>query len=141
MTAIDIPLALHRGESDLPFVDLGDGSDLQLLQCDVEAGLWVIRTRFQPGYDREDFKRRLEAEGEIVGLETTWTRADGSPAYVRENARLVRDANGRPECYEGTVEDLTERRRAEEEVWRAKEQLRTLQDLSLIHISEPTRPY
>jgi hypothetical protein len=51
MTAIDIPMALHRGEGDLPFVDLGDGSDLQLLQCDVEAGLWVIRTRFQPGYE------------------------------------------------------------------------------------------
>lgn len=50
MTAIDIPIARHRGESDLPFVDLGDGSELQLLQCDVEAGLWVIRTRFQPGY-------------------------------------------------------------------------------------------
>ena len=50
MTAIDIPLALHRGENELPFVDLGDGSDLQLLQVDVEAGLWVIRTRFQPGY-------------------------------------------------------------------------------------------
>jgi 2,4'-dihydroxyacetophenone dioxygenase len=50
ITGSDIPMALHRGESDLPFVDLGDGSDLQLLQCDVEAGLWVIRTRFQPGY-------------------------------------------------------------------------------------------
>lgn len=50
MTAIDIPRALHRGESELPFVDLGDGSTLQLLQVDVEAGLWVIRTRFQPGY-------------------------------------------------------------------------------------------
>ena len=50
MTAIDIPRALHRGESDLPFVDLGDGSEMQVLQCDVEAGLWVIRSRFQPGY-------------------------------------------------------------------------------------------
>ncbi len=50
MTAIDIPRALHRGESELPFVDLGDGSTLQLLQVDIEAGLWVIRTRFQPGY-------------------------------------------------------------------------------------------
>ena len=28
MTAIDIPLALHRGENDLPWVDLGDGSEL-----------------------------------------------------------------------------------------------------------------
>jgi 2,4'-dihydroxyacetophenone dioxygenase len=50
MAVTDIPLALHRGESDLPFVPLGDGSELQLLQCDVEAGLWVIRTRFEPGY-------------------------------------------------------------------------------------------
>jgi 2,4'-dihydroxyacetophenone dioxygenase len=50
MTAIEIPMALHRGENDLPWIDLGDGSDLQLLQCDVEAGLWVIRTRFTPGY-------------------------------------------------------------------------------------------
>ena len=50
MTVTQIPLALHRGESELPFVDLGDGSTLQLLQIDVDAGLWVIRTRFQPGY-------------------------------------------------------------------------------------------
>jgi len=50
MAVMDVPLALHRGEDDLPFVDLGDGSQIQLLQCDVEAGLWVVRTRFQPGY-------------------------------------------------------------------------------------------
>jgi 2,4'-dihydroxyacetophenone dioxygenase len=51
MTMTDaVPRALHRGESDNPFVDLGDGSTLQLMQVDVEAGLWVIRTKFQPGY-------------------------------------------------------------------------------------------
>lgn len=50
MVMTDVPRALHRGEDELPFVDLGDGSELQLLQCDVETGLWVIRTRFQPGY-------------------------------------------------------------------------------------------
>lgn len=44
-----IPRALHRGEDELPFVDFGDGSSLQLLQVDVEGGLWVIRTRFAPG--------------------------------------------------------------------------------------------
>jgi quercetin dioxygenase-like cupin family protein len=49
MTALDIPRAIHRGESELPFVDLGDGTHLQLLQVDVEQGLWVIRTKFEPG--------------------------------------------------------------------------------------------
>ena len=46
---IHVPRAIHRGERDLPFVDIGDGIELQLLQFDVSAGLWVVRTRFQPG--------------------------------------------------------------------------------------------
>lgn len=49
MTAVQLPTAILRGESDLPFVDLGDGSTMQLLQVDIEQGLWVIRTRFAPG--------------------------------------------------------------------------------------------
>ena len=49
MTAIDIPTAILRGEDELPFVDLGDGSTLQLLQVDIGQGLWVIRTKFTPG--------------------------------------------------------------------------------------------
>lgn len=49
MATIEIPRALHRGEDELPFVDLGDGMHLQLLQVDIEAGLWVVRTRFEPG--------------------------------------------------------------------------------------------
>jgi 2,4'-dihydroxyacetophenone dioxygenase len=60
MTAIDIPIALHRGENDLPFVPLGDGSELQLLQCDVEAGLWVIRSRFPAGYRVQTHKHTGE---------------------------------------------------------------------------------
>lgn len=49
MTAVDIPTAILRHEEDLPFIDLGDGSTLQLLQVDVDAGLWVVRTKFAAG--------------------------------------------------------------------------------------------
>lgn len=45
----NIPTAIHRGDEELPFVDIGDGSTLQLLQVDIDQGLWVVRTRFQPG--------------------------------------------------------------------------------------------
>jgi len=44
-----IPAALHRAEKDLPFVEYQEGVVFQLLHADVEAGLWVIRVRFQPG--------------------------------------------------------------------------------------------
>ena len=43
------PTALHRAEDDLPFVTFFEGLDFQLLQASVENGLWVVRTRFQPG--------------------------------------------------------------------------------------------
>lgn len=44
-----IPTAIHRGETELPFVDVGDGTHLQVLHIDIEKGLWVIRTRYEPG--------------------------------------------------------------------------------------------
>lgn len=51
MTALfeQAPSAIHRGEDDLPWVDLGDGIELKVLQVDLSQGLWVIRNRFAPG--------------------------------------------------------------------------------------------
>lgn len=43
------PAALHRGEDELPFVEFGPGQELQLLQVDLDVGLWVVRNRFAPG--------------------------------------------------------------------------------------------
>ena len=45
-----IPAAIHRGEDDLPWIDIGEGSLMKVLHIDVEQGLWVVRNRFQPGY-------------------------------------------------------------------------------------------
>jgi quercetin dioxygenase-like cupin family protein len=49
MLGTDLPLALHRGETDLPFVTVDEGVELQVLQVDLDQGLWIIRNRFQPG--------------------------------------------------------------------------------------------
>ena len=43
------PLALHRGESDLPFVPYQEGVTFQLVQVDIEAGFFVVRVRGEPG--------------------------------------------------------------------------------------------
>jgi len=74
-------------------------------------------------YDRSDFKARLEEAGELRGLEAVWTRRDGQPMFVCENAYLVRDADGKPLFYEGSVEDNTARKEAEDALRRAHEEL------------------
>ena len=66
---------------------------------------------------REEFKALVESAGEVGGYETVWTRRDGSKVNVRENAKAIRDAQGRTLYYEGTVEDITERTRAEERAY------------------------
>jgi quercetin dioxygenase-like cupin family protein len=43
------PPALHRGESDLPFVPYQEGVTFQLIQVDIEAGFFVVRVRGEPG--------------------------------------------------------------------------------------------
>ena len=49
MTHVGDPRALHRAVDELPMVDAGGGVGLQLLQVDIEHGLWVVRNRFAPG--------------------------------------------------------------------------------------------
>ncbi len=46
---MDAPQTIHRGEDELPFVDLGAEGQLQVLQVDLANGVWVIRNRFDPG--------------------------------------------------------------------------------------------
>jgi PAS domain S-box-containing protein len=69
---------------------------------------------FEPEHPRSLFKERMEADGQIVGLESAWKRRDGSTLWVRESARVVRDETGKTLFYEGTVEDITEHKHADQ---------------------------
>jgi PAS domain S-box-containing protein len=84
------------------------------------------REGYHPDYRRDEFKRALETRGSVAGLEARWRRTDGSYRWIRESATLVRDGEGRPLYYEGTVEDVTERKEAEEALTRSEVRLRAL---------------
>jgi PAS domain S-box-containing protein len=78
---------------------------------------------FEPQYSRSDFKKRIETDGRVVGLEADWVRRDGTILSVRESARAIRDDLGNVLYYEGTVEDITECKRAEQELRRHRDHL------------------
>jgi PAS domain S-box-containing protein len=64
---------------------------------------------------RHQFKELMESTGLVEGFEYQVRRKDGAKIWFSENARAVKDATGKLRYYEGTVEDITERKRAEAE--------------------------
>ncbi len=46
-----MPTAVHVGADDLPFVDIGDGNQLKVLQVRAREGLWIVENVFQPGFE------------------------------------------------------------------------------------------
>ena len=77
---------------------------------DIGQSLYV-----KPGR-REEFRRIMDEHDTLAGFESQIFRKDGSIIWISENCRVIRDAKGRLLHYEGTVEDITARRQAQESV-------------------------
>ena len=85
-----------------------DPEELMDSLTDISRRLYVQEGR------RDEFVRVMQEHDTISGFESQVYRKDGSVIWISENCRGVRDAQGRLVYYEGTVEDITQRRQAEE---------------------------
>ncbi len=74
---------------------------------DIGKQLYVDQKR------RIEFQRTMEAQGEVHDFESEIYRQDGSKIWIAETARVVKDETNQVKYYEGIVEDISERKRAE----------------------------
>ncbi|MBX3744407.1 MAG: PAS domain S-box protein [Verrucomicrobiae bacterium] len=65
---------------------------------------------------RDRFVQALRQQDTIANFEARIRRKDGSVIWIAENARVVRDPRGEVRFYEGTVQDITARKLAEEQL-------------------------
>ena len=80
--------------------------------------------------DRERIFARLEAEGVVKNFEYRLRRKDGSEIVVLENSRAICDDDNNIIAHEGTITDITDRKRAETRVFEEKERAQvTLQSI------------
>ncbi len=70
---------------------------------------------------RLEFKRLMERDGFVRGLEYQVYRKDGEIIWISEQARAVRDEYGNVLYYEGFIQDITQRKRTDAELLAAKE--------------------
>ncbi|PKB82462.1 MAG: hypothetical protein BZY88_04330 [SAR202 cluster bacterium Io17-Chloro-G9] len=70
--------------------------------------------------------RLIREGGSVLGYEVEEFRQDGTPIWVSISARAVYSQQGELDYYEGTVQDITEHKLAEEELRQSEERFRNL---------------
>jgi sigma-B regulation protein RsbU (phosphoserine phosphatase) len=92
-------------------------ADLIANITDIAHSLYVEPRR------REEFVEMMQGNDVITAFESKIFRKDQTVIWISENCRAVRDAEGKVLYYEGTVEDITERKYAEEQIRRTTAEL------------------
>ena len=68
------PTAVHIGDDEMPFVDIGNGNKMKVLQVKEREGLWIIENIFQSGFAVQTHRHT----GPVWGYTTTgaWKYAE-----------------------------------------------------------------
>ena len=80
--------------------------------------------------DRTLFYRLIQQEDTVSDFEHQMYRRDGTPIWVSVTARALRDQDGKLSGFEGVVEDVTERKKAEEALRESEERYRAVVEQS-----------
>jgi PAS domain S-box-containing protein len=81
---------------------------------------------------REAFRRDIEQQNYVRNFEVTMRRKNGTLLLAAESSFATRDAAGKVERYQGFVLDVTEKRRAEDEMRRRNRELNALNAMAVV---------
>jgi PAS domain S-box-containing protein len=124
----NIPIGIYRTTPDGQIV-MANPATVRLVgyaSFEELATRNLERDGFTVDHPRRRFTELMERHGQVTGLESVWKRRDGSLIFVRENARAFRGQDGNILYYEGTFEDITERKLAERALQEAERRYRDL---------------
>ncbi len=111
-----IPVGLYRTTPDGKILEASSALVEMLGFPDFDTLSFVNITDelFVDPQDRINEHDLLNKEGLVRDYEMRLYKRDGEKIWVRDNVRAVKDENGNIYCYEGSLEDITERKLMEE---------------------------
>ena len=96
------PSAVHVGADDLPFVDIGGGSLLKVIQVKEREGLWIVENIFQAGYEVQKHRHT----GPVWGYTTSGAWKYKEYDYVNRAGSFLFEPTGSTHTLE-CIEDDT----------------------------------
>jgi PAS domain S-box-containing protein len=124
-----IPMGLYRTTPSGRVLDANLAAWQMLGYSSREEALKVgIRTIdvYTVPEERARWQQLMEQEGIVRDFEVQLHRSDGTVIWVSDTARVVKDDQGQVLYYDGSLEDITERKRFEREIRRQKEYFEAL---------------
>ncbi len=131
-------LGIFHSNFDDRFIDvnpalaklLGYDSPEEAVKCitSISRQIYAKQSR------RDEIGDTILKEGGQISVENHYRRKDGSLWYGMLNLRIVNDQQGKASYYEGFVEDITERKRAEEELRESEEVFQRLSGHHPMHL-------
>lgn len=104
---------------------LGYADREEILKLDAVKDLYAYPE------DRKKFQREMADQGFVRNFEYQLRRKDGNHVNVIESSFATRDAQGAIERYQGVVMDVTEMKRAEDEIRRRNRELYVLNSIAV----------
>ena len=89
--------------------------------------------------DRQNMSEMITRQGHIENYEMQVLKKDGSRIWVSANIRILRNDDGTAQFYEGILEDISERKRAEEEILQLNKSLEQFANITAHDLQEPIR--
>jgi diguanylate cyclase (GGDEF)-like protein/PAS domain S-box-containing protein len=98
----------------------GYNSAVEMMQgiSDIAGQLYLEPKR------RDEFVRLMSEQDQVAGFESPIRRKDSSVIWISENSRAIRNSEGNLSGYEGTVMDISARKEAEADRFKAEAALR-----------------
>jgi PAS domain S-box-containing protein len=110
-----VPVALYRSTPASQFLDVNTAMIEMFGFPDRESMLALnVDDLYADPEERVRWKALMEKEGLVRDIEFQMWRLDGRLFWAKKTSRVVKDDQGQTVYYEGSLEDITERKRAED---------------------------
>lgn len=122
-----LPIGVYRTTPDGTFL-AANPAMASLVGYPDPASLLAINVKelYVDPEQRRQWLERMEQTGVARGFELRLRHLDGHVIWVENNARAVRDANGHIVCCEGSIQDISQRKLAENALRYSETELRAL---------------